>query len=151
MWCQFQAPSTSPSCPTFLRKCEALDGHFPVNAMPYYPSKESWTWAAAPANPPPPLPQEANAPHFQQANPDHRSICPQRQKSCHKEVRFEDLPTASQTQACQVDDGWSTVRRRQSSPQRRQRQATITDIWGPQQSPSTDITRVDPHNLRSTQ
>ena len=123
-------PSTSPCCPTFLRKCEALDGRFPENAMPYYPSKGSWTWAATPANPPPPPPQEANAPRFQQANPDHRSIRPQRQKSHHKEVRFEDPPSASQAQACQVDDGWSTVRWRQSSPQRHQCQATITDIWG---------------------
>ena len=73
-------PSTSSSCPTFLRKCEALNSRFPENTMPYYPSKESWTWAAAPANPPPLPPQELNAPHFQQANPDHWSICPQHQK-----------------------------------------------------------------------
>ena len=144
-------PSTSLSCPTFLRKCKALDGRFPENVMPCYPSKESWTWAAAPTNPPPPPPQEANAPRFQQANPDHRSIRPQRQKPRRKEVRFEDPPTAPQAQARQVDDGWSTVRRRQSSPQRHQCQATITDIWGPQQSPPTDTTRVDPHNLQLSQ
>ena len=35
-------PSTSPTCPTFLRKCDALDGCFPENTMPYFPSKEGW-------------------------------------------------------------------------------------------------------------
>jgi hypothetical protein len=45
-------PSTSPSCLTFLRKCEALDGRYPENTMPYFPSKEGWTWEASPANPP---------------------------------------------------------------------------------------------------
>ena len=46
-------PSTSPLCPTFLKKCEALDSQFPKNTMPYFSSKEGWTWEAAPTNPPP--------------------------------------------------------------------------------------------------
>ena len=47
-------PSTSSSCPSFARRCEALDGRFPENAMPYFPSREDWTWASVPTNPPPP-------------------------------------------------------------------------------------------------
>ena len=46
-------PSTSPLCPMFLRKCEALNGQFPENTMPYFPSKEGWTWETSPTNPPP--------------------------------------------------------------------------------------------------
>ena len=49
-----QHPSTSSTCPTFMQKCDALDLRFPENSMPYFPSTETWTWAAAPANPPPP-------------------------------------------------------------------------------------------------
>ena len=108
--------STSPTCPTFLKKCNALNGHFPENAMPYYPLKEGCTWAAVPANPPPPPPQESKASQFQQVNPGHCSICPQHQKSRCKEVQFEDPPPASQAQPHQVDDRWSTVCQRQSSP-----------------------------------
>ena len=33
-------PSTSLSCPTFLRKCKALGGSFHKNTMPYFPSRE---------------------------------------------------------------------------------------------------------------
>ena len=86
-------------------------------------------------NPPPP-PQEMVAPPFQQANPGQCSICPQRQKPQHGEVRFEDTqPPAPQSQPCQVDNGWSTVRQHQLSPQRHH-QATITDIWRSQQPPA---------------
>jgi hypothetical protein len=46
-------PSSSPSCPTFIRKSEALDERFPENSMPYFPMNESWTWALSPSNPPP--------------------------------------------------------------------------------------------------
>lgn len=40
--------STSPSCPSFSKKCDSLDARFPENAMPYYPTGEKWTWCAAP-------------------------------------------------------------------------------------------------------
>ena len=84
-----RAPTT-PACPTFLRKCEALDGHFPENTMPYFPSRESWTWAVSPTNPP--QPQGMSTPQLQLANPNHHSIRPQRQNRCCKEVRFEIPP-----------------------------------------------------------
>ena len=124
-------PSTSASCPSLARRCEALDGCFPENAMPYFPSREDWTWASVPTNPSPP--SEAPPP-FQQANDNAPSIRPQRQRPQRKEVRYETPPLASQLQACQLDEGWTSVRRRRSSPQHH-RQSTITDIWGPQQNP----------------
>ena len=68
-----QHPSTSPTCPSFMQKCDALDQHFPENAMPYFPSIETWTWAAAPANPPPP---DNPLPPPQLANPNNRLIRP---------------------------------------------------------------------------
>ena len=75
----FNHPSTFPNCPTFLRKCDALDGCFPKTTMPYFPSKDSWTWAASPANPPPPL-QMTVTPSFQQASANQHSIRPQCQR-----------------------------------------------------------------------
>ena len=123
-----QHPSSSPSCPSFIKKCEALDSRFPENTMPYYPSKDSWTWAASPSNPPPP--REAPPPLLQPSNPNHHSVRPIRQRPQHKEVRF-DIPPPSGSQERETDDGWNPVRRRQGSPQRR-RQTTISDIWGTQ-------------------
>ena len=70
-----QHPSTSPACPVFMQKCDALDRRFPENAMPYFPASESWTWAARPSNPSPP----DNLLPPQRANPGHRSIRPVRQ------------------------------------------------------------------------
>ena len=49
-----QYPSTLPSCPSFMRKCDTLDEHFPKNTMLYFPSRDCWTWTAFPTNPPPP-------------------------------------------------------------------------------------------------
>ena len=123
-----QHPSLSPSCPSFIKKCEALDNRFPKNAMPYYPSKDGWTWAASPSNQPPP--REAPPPLLQPSNPNHHSVCPIRQRPQHKEVRF-DIPPPSGSQERETDDGWNPLRRRQGSPQRR-RQTTISDIWGTQ-------------------
>ena len=136
-------PSTSPACPMFLRKCEALDGHFPKNTMPYFPSREGWTWPASPTNPP--QPQKMPTPQPQLANPNHHSIWLQHQKPCRKQVRFEDSPPpASQEQLRQTDEGWSMIRHHQLSPQR-QWQATITDIWGSQQvSPPADNQLTEP-------
>ena len=143
-------PSTSPNCPTFLRKCNALDRHFPENTMPYFPSRDSWTWAASPANPPPP-PQMTASPSFQQASTNQHSIQPQRQRPCHGVVTFEDPQAAApQTQTHQTDNGWSTVHPCQLSPPQH-RQTTITDIWGPQQAPLTDDNHARDHPHRSTQ
>ena len=140
-------PSTSPSCPTFLRKCEALDGRYPENTMPYFSYKEGWTWEASPANPL--QPQEMLAPPFQQASSNQCSICPQHQTPRRKEVRFEDLPPPSQEQMRQVDDGWTSVHRRQRSPQRR-RQSTIPDMWGSQQSSDANY-HAEPLSHRPSQ
>ena len=64
-----QHPSMSPMCPTFMQKCNALDQRFPKNSMPYFPSTESWTWAAAPGQPSatrhPPPPTAAVKPQAQ--------------------------------------------------------------------------------------
>ena len=86
-----QHPSTAPSCPSFIKKCEALDNRFSKNTMLYYPSRDSWTWAASPSNPPPPqkgppLPQQL-------VNPNHHSVHPNCQRPQHKEVRIRH-PTA---------------------------------------------------------
>ena len=116
-----QHPSSSPSCPSFIKKCEALDNRFPENTMPYYLSRDSWTWAASPSNPPP---------LQQPANPNHHSVRLIRQRPQHKEVRFDISPPPG-SQEREVDDGWSSVQRRQGSPQRRC-QTTISDIWGSQ-------------------
>ena len=143
-------PSTSSSCPTFLKKCDVLDGRFPENTMCYFPSRESWTWATAPTNPPPP-PQEMMTPPFQQANPSQRAIRPQCQRPCRGVVRFEDTqPPTPQEQLHQVDDGWSTVRWRQTSPQCH-RQTTITDIWGPRQDPQVNNCLAGTHTHALTQ
>ena len=32
-------------CPTFLRKTEELNARDPANDLPFFPAKESWTWA----------------------------------------------------------------------------------------------------------
>ena len=111
-----------------------------INAMPYFPSREDWTWASVPANP---LPPPEAPPPFQHANVNAPSLRPQRQRPRRKEVRFESPPEASQPQACQPDEGWTLVHRRRSSPQRH-RQSTITDIWGPQQNPPNPPNRDAP-------
>ena len=40
--------SWSRNCPTFVRKCHEFDSKHPENSLPYYPSKEPWTWAPIP-------------------------------------------------------------------------------------------------------
>lgn len=40
--------STSRDCPAFKSKCEELDGRFPENRMPYFPTDAAWTWASVP-------------------------------------------------------------------------------------------------------
>jgi hypothetical protein len=43
--------SSSPTCPAFLCKSEALVEHYPENAMPYYLTKENWTWSTSSPHP----------------------------------------------------------------------------------------------------
>ncbi|KAF5375879.1 hypothetical protein D9615_008261 [Tricholomella constricta] len=38
----------TPRCPVFKRNCEDLESRLPENTMPYFPTAEAWTWAAAP-------------------------------------------------------------------------------------------------------
>jgi hypothetical protein len=117
-----QHPSTSPACPAFMQKCDALDGRFPENAMPYFPSNDSWTWATAPSNPPPP---DIPLPPPQQANPRHRSIRPIRQQPRRTEGRRNSVssPPPHSQQARPRDNGW---------PSERRRQTTLTGAWGSQ-------------------
>lgn len=36
------------ACPIFKQKCDELNARIPENTMPYYPTKEAWTFALAP-------------------------------------------------------------------------------------------------------
>ena len=124
-------PSTFPACPTFLSKCDALDQRFPENVMPYFPSGESWTWAAAPSNPPPP---EMPLPPLQQANSKQRSLRPSRQSPRRAETSSQC--NQQPLQSCQSDNGW---------PAQRQCQMTLTNAWGSQPGPSSSTTPSSLH------
>jgi hypothetical protein len=127
-------PSTAPTCPTFIRKCAALDDRYPENAMPYFPTNENWTWATSPSNPPP---SAALSPPPQQANPRHRhSPRPIRQ---NQRRHNSNLPPPSHSlpnsQPRQSDYGWS----------RERHQTTLANAWGPQiQAPPSDNPRAEP-------
>jgi hypothetical protein len=114
-------PSSSPACPTFIRKCEALDERYPENAMPYFPTNESWTWATSPSNPPPPTLSPLPPP--QQANPRQRhSPRPMRQKQ-RRNINGNNPPPPPPhphphtiPQPRQVDNGWPKERRQTTLP-----------------------------------
>ena len=121
-------PSSSPSCPAFMHKSDALVDRYPENAMPYFPTNESWTWAAAPSNPSPaPFP----LPPPQLANPRQRhSPRPMRQNQRrHYNNNLPPHPSTlpphppSNPQSRQMDNGW---------PMDRQYQTTLMNAWGPQ-------------------
>ena len=113
-------PSTSPACPTFVSKCNALDGRFPENSMPYFPSTSPWTWAAAPTNPPPP---ETPLPPPQLASSRQRAVRPERQTSHHREESPHQAQAPPSSLPRQTDNGW---------PSQRRRQTTLTSAWGSQ-------------------
>jgi hypothetical protein len=54
--------SWSRNCPTFVRKCHEFDAKHPENSLPYYPSKESWTWAPIPQHTEGALPHRYGSP-----------------------------------------------------------------------------------------
>ena len=108
-----QHPSTPPFCPSLMRKCDVLNKRFPKNAMPYFPSRDSWTWAALPTNPMPP--QKAPLPLQQQADQNHCSIHPNCQKPCRSKVSL-DVPPSLRPQEHEVDNDWTTVHQQQISP-----------------------------------
>ena len=114
-------PSTSPACPTFISKCNALDGHFPENSMFYFLSTDSWTWAAAP--PPNPLPLEMPLPPPQRASSRQRSVWPDHQVSHHREESPHQAQAPPSSHPRQTDNGW---------PSQRWRQTTLTSVWGSQ-------------------
>jgi hypothetical protein len=118
-------PSTSLTCPAFLRKSEALVERFPENSMPYYPTNESWTWATSPANPPP---STSPLPPPQQSNPRQpNSLRPIRQ-SAHQRGRGQSHPhSQTRFQPRQPDNGWPGERR----------QTTLTNAWGTQPTASS--------------
>jgi hypothetical protein len=122
-------PSTSPKCPTFIKKCEALDERFPENAMPYFPTKEAWTWAASPVNPP--RPSSPSPPLPMRPNPRLRSPRSTRQPS-RQDVEW--------SQPSQTDNGWPNERR----------QSTLHGFWGSQPEASSSNTRNN-HPPPSTQ
>jgi hypothetical protein len=113
-------PSTSLTCPTFIRKSEALDERFPENTMPYFPTSESWTWATSPSNPPPPT---SPLPPPQISNPrQQHSLRPIRQ-AAHRHGRGQSHPQPQpRSQPRQTDNGWPSERR----------QSTLTGAWGSQ-------------------
>lgn len=41
-------PSSHRSCPSFAAKCIDTDTRHPENALPYFPTNESWTWVPNP-------------------------------------------------------------------------------------------------------
>ncbi|KAF5386202.1 hypothetical protein D9615_002619 [Tricholomella constricta] len=41
-------PNPTPRCPIFKKQCDDLESCLPENHMPYFPTGEAWTWAAAP-------------------------------------------------------------------------------------------------------
>ncbi|KAF5367638.1 hypothetical protein D9615_010583 [Tricholomella constricta] len=41
-------PNPTPRCPIFKKQCDDLESRLPENHMPYFPTGEAWTWAAAP-------------------------------------------------------------------------------------------------------
>ena len=45
--------SSDRACPTLQRKCRDYETNHPENALPFFPSKESWTWEASPPQPQP--------------------------------------------------------------------------------------------------
>ena len=118
-----QHPSISPACPTFLNKCNTLDQQFPENAMPYFPSGDSWTCAAAPTNPPLP---ETPLPPPQQANTRQCSLRPSQQSPHRREVSSQCSQHPPQPH--QSDNGW---------PAQQQCQMTLTSVWGSQPGPSS--------------
>ena len=139
-------PSSAPTCPTFIRKCTALDERYPENAMPYFPTNENWTWAASPSPPSIPSPSSPSfLPPPQQANPrQHHSPRPIRQNQCqHKNnSNFHPFTTPSHSyshsysysQPRQSDNGWSGDLQ----------QTTLANAWGPQpQVALAPSTRID--------
>ena len=136
-----QHPSTSLACPVFLKKCNALDECFPENSMPYFPPNNSWTWAAAPTNPPP---LEFPLPPPQQANPRQRSLRPAHQTSHFGNERPQQA-RPSPLQSRQSDNGW---------PSQRQHQTTLPNAWGSQPktfSSSASSSHRDPPHQSSSQ
>jgi len=137
-------PSTSQTCPSFLRKCDALDSRFPENTMPYYPTKERWTWVLKPPNPdrPPPLPASSNAPPRLNSPPPRP----------HSPTRWQPAPPPPrprrESQQRQSDNGWP----------RERRQSTLPNMWGTQpvassssQPPPAASNQRSTHPFPSTQ
>ena len=125
-------PSSSSSCPTFIRKCEALAERYPENSMPYFPTNENWTWAASPTNSPPSI--SSPFPPPQKANPRHRHAPrPIRQNQCRNPINNNTTsPPSSQPhsnpQLRQFDYGWPKDRH----------QTTLMNAWGSQPQASPD-------------
>jgi hypothetical protein len=125
-------PSSSLTCPTFVQKSAALIGRLPENAMPYFPTIESWTWATSPSNPPSatsPLPPP------QQTNPHQpNSLRPIRQ-TAHRAGRGQSHPQPRpRSPPRQTDNGWPKERR----------QTTLTNAWGTQPAASSSSTNLRP-------
>jgi hypothetical protein len=136
-------PSTSPSCPTFIHKCEALDECYPENAMLYFPTNKKWTWASSPTNLPLPT---SSLPPPQQPNPRQHPIRPIRQASHHNgtwnQPPQQPHHPQPQSQPHQSDNGWPTNRR----------QSTLLGVWGSQPvASSSSNPRADQSLLPSTQ
>jgi hypothetical protein len=125
-------PSTSPACPTFIHKSEALDGRCPENSMPFFPTDESWTWATSSTNPPPPT---SSLPPPQQSNPRQPNFLRPIRQTSHRHGRGQSHPQSqSRTQPCQTDNGWPSERR----------QTTLTGAWGSQPIASSSAAAANP-------
>ena len=94
--------STSPSCPAFMHKLQELEARLPENAMPYFPTGESWTWVM---NPPK---QHTAAPTPLQPRARSHSCLPSPPPHQHRSTQRENWSNQ------QRDNGWSGQRQQSS-------------------------------------
>ena len=106
-------PASCPICSTFIAKQKALLQCFPENMMPYYPTKERWTWVQNPTNlerpSSPPLWDQPQSGHYEHQNLTH----------------YQQYPN-QQTNRCTTD----TYIPNNSWPQSRC-QFMLNEVWGP--------------------
>lgn len=80
--------SWSRQCPVFVKKCEELDKRTPENNLPFFPSKESWTWTP---NVSPPTVLERHPPQIIQKEKSQRERKQQKHKSAITGQQLERL------------------------------------------------------------
>jgi hypothetical protein len=115
-------PSTSHTCPTYTRKLQELDARSPENAMPYFPTEESWTWVMNP-----PRQQPGASPPMQ---PQPRSRSPSPPPPPPQSTQRENWNSQRR------DNGWPSLRRQSSI------RNWVSQPAGPSNAQSTATRRV---------